>query len=165
MSKPLAEGDRVKVIDRDQTAADIKSQLFYEHYRNLVGNIAKLYSDGTASINVDQQALTKDVAKRHEETSNGIRQRWLDGMSEEGRSKLTATEKTFNLRYTILVAATDIEPFSGAIPAPTPAKAIAAPAAAKVADPVVETPARKSLEELEAEEARHLEEIRKQQNN
>jgi len=161
MSKPLAEGDRVRVKDREQTAADIKSQLFYEHYRNLVGNIAKLYADGTASINIDQQALTKEVAKRHDETATGIRQRWLDGMSDEGRNKLTATEKTFNLRYTILVSATDLDPFSGAIPTAAPAKAIAAPAA----EPVVETPVRKSLEELEAEEARHLEEIRKQQNN
>jgi len=161
MSKPLAEGDRVKVIDREQTAADIKSQLYYEHYRNLVGNIAKLYADGTTSINVDQQALSKEVAKRHDETATGIRQRWLDGMSDEGRNRLTATEKTFNLRYTILVAQSDVELFSGAIPAATPAKAIAAPAP----EPVVEAPARKSLEELEAEEARHLEEIRKQQNN
>jgi len=156
MSKPLAEGDRVRVIDRDQTSADIKSQLFYDHYRNLVGTVAKLYADGTASVNVDPQALTKEVSKRHDETSNGIRQRWLDGLSEEGRNKLSAAEKAFNLRYTILVAATDLEPSSG----------VATPAQAKITAVAAEpAPVRKSLEELEAEEAKHLEEIRKQQNN
>lgn len=151
MSKPLAEGDRVRVKDREQVAADIKSQLFYEHYRGLVGTVAKIYQDGTASVDVDQQALTKEVSKRHDETASGIKQRWLDGMSEEGRGKLTATEKQFNLRYTILLATADLEPYTGA--ASAPAKAEAAESAAP----------RKTLEEIDAEEARHFEEVRKQQ--
>lgn len=153
MSKPLAEGDSVRVSDREQVAADIKSQLFYEHYRNLVGTVAKIYADGTASINIDQNALTKEVSKRHDETASGIRQRWLDGLSDEGRNKLTAAEKTFNLRYTILVATADLEAYTGGSkPAAAPAK-IEAP---------VEAP-RRTLAEIEAEEARHLEEISKQQ--
>jgi hypothetical protein len=155
MSKPLAEGDRIRVADREQTAADIKSQLFYDHYRGLSGTISKVYADGTASVNVDNEALTKEVAQRHVKTSEGLRQKWLDGISEEGRNKLSASEKTFTLRYTILVALTDLSPYAETTKAsmPAPAKAIAAPA---------DEPRRKTLEEIEAEEAKHLEEIKRQ---
>ena len=140
MAKPLAEGDRIRVTDREQTAADIKSQLFYDHYRGLIGTIAKIYNDGTASVNVDQQALPKEIGKRHNDTAVGIRQKWLDGLSDEARNKLSAAEKSFSLRYTIIVSQSDIEPYSG---------------------DTAEAP-RKTLAEIEAEEALHLEQIRKQ---
>jgi hypothetical protein len=139
MSNPLAEGDKVRVKDREQTAADIKSQLFYDHYRNLVGTVAKIYADGTASINVDQAALPKEISQRHDQTASGIRQKWLDGLSEEARNKLSAADKSFALRYTIIVSLSDLEPYSGDTPTP-----------------------RKTLAELEAEEAKHLEQVRKQ---
>jgi hypothetical protein len=114
--------------------------LFYDHYRGLIGAVHKVYPDGTASINVENQALPKEIAKRHEDTASGIRQKWLDGLSDEARNRLSATDKSFTLRYTIIVSQSDLEPFSG-----NDASA----------------PPRKTLAEIEAEEARHLEEIRK----
>jgi hypothetical protein len=158
MSKPLAEGDKVRVKDRDQVAADIKSQLFYEHYRNLTGTLAKLYSDGTASVYVDSDALAKDIAQRHSQSSDSLRQKWLEGLSEEARNKLSTADKNFTLRYTILIAASDLEAH---VPAQKPVAAAPAKSASASASTATATaePARKTLAELEAEEARHLEEI------
>lgn len=140
MPKKIAEGSPVRVSDREATAADVKSALFYPHYRGLTGILAKAYADGTASITVDTESLPKDARARHEAGSAAERQKWLDGLSDERRNKLSAAEKKLSLRYTILVAMDDLSP---APPRPD-------------ADA---TPARKTSGDLEAEEAKHLEEV------
>ncbi len=155
MPKPLAEGDRIRIVDREPVAADVKSQLFYEHYRNMTGVVRHIYADGTAAVNVDSDALAKDMAKRHADISEANRQKWLDAISDEQRNKLSSSEKSFALRYTVLVSTSDVVPISGS------EKPIASTAKAAVAAPPAE-PARKTLAEIEAEEARHLEEIRSQ---
>jgi hypothetical protein len=153
MPTPFAPDDRVRVRDREPVAADVKSQLFYEHYRNLVGTVAKVYADGTAAINVEPGALPKELAARHGQSSSNLRQKWLDSLSEEARNKLSSSEKSFTLRYTILVAQSDLDLVAEGASLPAPK------AAAQIAEPA--EPPRKTLAELEAEEARHLEERRK----
>ena len=45
---------------------------------------------------------------RHRAGSEAQRQKWLDGLSDEARNRLSAAEKQFSLRYTILVATSDL---------------------------------------------------------
>ncbi|BDI28176.1 hypothetical protein CCAX7_002270 [Capsulimonas corticalis] len=135
MSKPIAEKDRATVVDREAVAADAKSQLFYNHYRGMTGVVAKIYDDGTAAVDIDPITLPETLRARHTEGSEAQRQKWLDGLSDEARNRLSAAEKKFALRYTILVAVTDLIPATG-------------------------EPQRKSLEALELEEERHLSEIK-----
>ena len=135
--QPLTEGAPVRLADRDTSAADTKSGLFYPYYRGLTGTIAKLYSDNTAAIAVDPDSLPEDIRKRHQAGTDAMRQKWLDGLSDEGRNKLSAAEKKFSLRYSLLVSLTDL----------TPAEA-----------PEL---SRKSIAEIEADEAAHLAEVAK----
>ncbi|MGO8671756.1 MAG: hypothetical protein ACLQVD_10375 [Capsulimonadaceae bacterium] len=153
MTAILAEGAPVRIKDRAQVPADIKSQMFFEHYRNLAGTIGKVYADGTATIHIDSSALPKEIAERHTKISQGQRQRMLDNLSDEARNKMTAAEKVYNLRYTVLVNQSDLE---AAGPA-TPVLAAATPAP----QPAAVDPPRKTLADIEAEEARHIEEILK----
>lgn len=160
MPKTFADGDRIRVADRDATAADVKSGLFYPHYRSLSGTIGKLYSDGTASILVDDVSLPTDVRARHETGSQAMRQKWLEGLSDEARNRLSSAEKKFSLRYIILVSVDDLLPGgdSPTIPDPSPKRV------QQALDISTPEPARKSLAEIEAEEARHLEEVSKKAN-
>ncbi|MEO7720146.1 MAG: hypothetical protein ABIY70_28485 [Capsulimonas sp.] len=135
MSKLIAEKDRVTVVDREAVAADVKSQLFFNHYRRLTGIAAKIYDDGTAAVDIDPATLPATLRARHTEGSEAQRQKWLDALSDEARNRLSAAEKKFALRYTILVATTDLVPATG------------------------ETQ-RTSLEALDLEEERHLNEIK-----
>ncbi len=130
---PAAEGDPVRLADRDATAADTKSGLFYPYYRGLTGTVAKLYSDATAALSVDPDSLPEDIRRRHQAGTDAMRQKWLDGLSEEGRNKLSAAEKKFSLRYSLLVSVSDL------VPSDVPAE-----------------PPRKSLPEIEDAEAAHL---------
>lgn len=135
--KSLTEGEAVRLADRDTTAADTKSGLFYPYYRGLTGTIAKLYSDSTAAVAVDPDSLPDDIRKRHQAGTDAMRQKWLDGLSEEGRSKLSAAEKKFSLRYSLLVSLSDLSASDAA------------------------EPPRKSLSEIESAEAAHLAEVSK----
>ena len=135
MAHTYTEGASVRLADRETTAADTKSGLFYPYYRGLTGTLAKLYSDNTAALAVDPDSLPDDIRKRHQAGTDAMRQKWLDGLSEEGRSKLSAAEKKFSLRYSLLVSLDDLLP-EGA-----------------------PEPSRKSLTELEEAEAAHLDEV------
>jgi hypothetical protein len=151
MSK-VKEGDRVRVITREQSEDDTKTNLYFNFYGGLTGTVAKIYNDNEVAIEIEPESLTKDVRKRHDDVRDQMKTKWLDGLSEEGRSKLTEREKDFNLRYRILVRMGDLEKAG-----PRPAAAVRASqsAAPPAPAPVVE-PQRKTLAELEAAEEEEL---------
>jgi hypothetical protein len=145
MSKKLTAGDAVRIQERDVLPADVKSQLYFEHYKGLTGTVTKLYPDESAVVTVDPESLPADILKRHNDGSEALRQDWLGKLSDEARNKLSATEKKLNLRYTVLVGASDLVPNKGG--------------AAKPADKKPETDAsggRRSSADLDAAEAQYL---------
>lgn len=137
----MAEGDAVQIADRDPNAADTKSGLFYPHYRGLTGTLTKLYADGTANITVDPESLPAEIRARHQAGTTAMRQKWLDGLSDEARNKLSGAEKKFSLRYSLLAGISDLS------------------AIERVAQTDLELenpPARKKAADLDDAEARHL---------
>jgi len=166
MPRKLAEGDQVQIADREPTPADTKSQLFFAHYRGARGTLSKLYADGTALVIADTGSMPDDVRSRHDAGTTAMRQKWLDGLSDEARNRLSSAEKKFALRYSILVAQEDVRSEG---PAPAPTAEVKAPDAAAPPPKGEEAPvldldmppaSRKSLDEIEADEARHLSEVR-----
>jgi len=109
MAAEIKEGDRVRVADRDATAEDMKTGSYMNHYRGLTGTVQKLFPTNEAAIDVDQTSLTESIAARHLEIQEQMKNKWLDGLSEDARTKLTPQERAFKLRYTILVSLKDIQ--------------------------------------------------------
>ena len=136
----LAAGDTVRLSDREANAADVKSQLFFPHYRGLIGTISKTYPDGTANVQVPAEGLPSEIRARHLTGTDAMRQKWLDGLSDEARNKLSSQEKKFSLRYHLLISLEDLS----YVDTPAPPEADAS------------EPARKGSAELEEAEARHL---------
>ena len=163
----LAEGSPVRLADREPSAADTKSGLFYPHYRALTGTVAKLYVDGTATISIDTESLPREIRARHQAGTDAMRQKWLDNLSDEARNKLSAAEKKFFLRYNLLVGVSDLSPAEALAPKSIEAPEAPAPVAASPrrgqalakgaedGEDVPETP-RKSMDELQAEEDRYI---------
>lgn len=149
----VKEGDRVRIKTREQTEEDIKSQLYYSHYGGMTGAIQKVYSIAEVAVAIEMESVGREIRKRHDDVRDQMKTKWLDGLSEEGRSKLTEREKDFNLRYVVLVAMADLEN-AGARPQPAP-KPVAAPEAQPAAS-VAEAPHRKTLAEIEADEEAEL---------
>ena len=107
MAAAFKEGDRVRIVDREATAEDLKSGLFYNHFRGLSGTIQKVYATEVA-VEVDQATLSEAVATRHNEMQEQKKNDWLASLSEEGRNRLTPKERDFRYRYTVLVSAKDL---------------------------------------------------------
>ena len=108
MATKLKEGDQVTFADREATAEDVKTQLFYDFYRGLTGKILKVYPTDEIAVEVDQDSLPSEVAQRHREMQEAEMKKWLDSLSEEGRNRLTPKERDFKLRYSLLVSANDL---------------------------------------------------------
>lgn len=149
-AETLAPGTPVRLADREAGTADTKSGLFYPYYRGLTGIVSKDYADGTVSLTVDADSLPEAIRKRHQTGTEAMRTKWLDGLSDEARNKLSAAEKKFSLRYSLLVGADDLT-VTGA-PAETVPPAVPA-------HPVGDDAGRKTLNDYADAEAQHLAEI------
>ncbi len=87
-----------------------------------------------------------------------MKTKWLDGLSEEARNRLTEQEKDFTLRYSILVAPKDLLPSDKPIARAASHAAIEAPSTPSVnsTDAVADAPRRKTAAEIEAAEEEYL---------
>ncbi len=104
------EGDRVQIVVREQTNGDIKERSYYPYMGGLRGTIYRLYSDGRAAVQIDLDSLPETVRTRHTEAQERMKNRWIDALSEEARSRLTPEEREFHLNYVLLVRVQDLQP-------------------------------------------------------
>ena len=98
-------GDIVQVVDRVPSAADLKSGLFYTHFRNLAGTVERMYDDGAVCVVVDHAALSRDMLARLRRAERVIKPRWktADAPAEVvEQSSAVATE-------TVLSKANDLD--------------------------------------------------------
>lgn len=162
MATAFKEGDRVQIVDREATADDVKSGMFYNHYRNLTGSILKVYATDEASVEIEIDSLAEPVAQRHIEVQAQMKEKWLDGLSEEAKGRLSDKERDFKLRYTILVSTKDIAAPTkkAAVHTPPVPDAVASAPAPKAVAAVVSTtepaPRRRTSSEIEADEEEYL---------
>ncbi len=158
------DGDRVRILEREPGNPDPKALIYYPFYANLSGKIIKAYEDGSISLDVDRGSLPEEIRLRHEASEASMREKWLGGIGEVERERLSEKHKNFSLRYTLLVSANDAELDDSPPPKikrSKPAPAIAAPVTAttkpttatEVDVPVVP---RKTDAELEAAEEAYL---------
>ena len=140
MATKWKEGDRVQIRDREATAEDAKSGLFYPHFRGLIGSIQKIYPSDEVAVEIEAESLAEAVRQRHSEVQEQMKMRWLDGLSEEAKGRLTDQEQDFRLRYTVLVSANDLT-------APGAKLAKAVPAATEKPVPAANAPVKKPAEE------------------
>lgn len=108
MAGELKAGDAVQVVDREATQADEKASQFFNYFRNLTGTLERVYNDGKATVVVDEDSLPAEILERHKELTEKARSKWLEGLSDEARNRLTAEEKQFRMRYSILVRLEDL---------------------------------------------------------
>lgn len=118
----IKAGDRVQIVKREPTAEDAKSGLYYIYFGGLVGTVDRIYDDDSVCIEVDLESLNDDARKRHLEIQEAERKRWLDNLSGEARSRLSAEQRQLRMSYKILVGKKDLEPIKGGSPKKTAEK-------------------------------------------
>jgi len=122
--------------------------LFFNHYRGLYGTVQKVYeTTEEVAVTIDEGSLPEAIAARHSDVRLAMKTKWLESLSEEARNRLSDAEKDFKLRYTILVAHTDLRVADIA-----KLSSQGAVDAAQATVPEIEAPRRKTSAEIEAEE-------------
>ncbi len=102
-------GDRVRVVSREVTADDRKSNRYFEHMAGLVGVIESVYGDDEVAVKVDPEVLTNPAKAVHAEATQRMRDRFISQVSEEARSQLTKEEIEFPANFVILARMVDLE--------------------------------------------------------
>ena len=131
MTAPKA-GSRVKVVERELTADDAKTGLYYSYFGGLMGTVDRLYDDDSVCVDIDIDSLTEEMRARHLSVQEAERKRWLENLSDELRNRLNAEQKQLKMNYRILVAQKDLEPSNSDKPAAKAAPEIAKREAAPV---------------------------------
>ncbi|OYT70923.1 MAG: hypothetical protein CFK49_08930 [Armatimonadetes bacterium JP3_11] len=158
------EGERVQVRAREAHGKEAHEGRYAPHLANATGAVLKVYSPQEIAVELDLDSLPEAIRERHAEQQTRMHERWLNSLSEEARNRLTDDEKTFRLRYVVLLAEDDLLPLK-AKAAPTAApKAVPRtkpeptqpPKASRKAQLESETPRRPTPEELEKLEEQYL---------
>lgn len=103
------EGDRVKVAERAVTADDRKANRYFSHMAGLTGTVQNVYENDEIAVRMDNATLTKATADVHSRAEKRMREKFLQGLSEEGKKQLTSEELNFEVHYVLLVQAGDLE--------------------------------------------------------
>lgn len=106
-------GDRVRIVTREQTAADVRENAYFPHMAGLEGTVSKVYSPEEVCVVVERETLPEENATRHAEIETHLQEKWLDSISQEARNNLSDEERQFNLNYTIVLDGNDLEPVKG----------------------------------------------------
>lgn len=105
----VKEGDRVRVVTRELTDQDKKVYSFFEHMQGMRGVVENVYSTDEVAVKVDLDCLPKVPADVHKAATKGMRDRFMENVSEEARKQLTKEELEFVPHYMILVRSDDLE--------------------------------------------------------
>lgn len=148
-------GERVRIKTRKVTASDIEDKTFFPQYCGLEGEVARVYDDGNVAVMVDRDSLRDDVLKMHKHIEKRVKEKFLTGLSDEGRRRLTPEEKEVSLTYAVLVKSDDLEKSTNK-PAKKPAAKVV-----EEDEEEEEAPARTTADDLDRAEEEYLQKRRK----
>ena len=103
------QGDRVKVISREVSGEDHLTNSYYSYMAGLPGTVQNVYGDDEVAVKLDPESLPNLIGTVHTEATKRMRAKFLDGLSEEAKRKLTSEEKKFEANYVVLVKSKDLE--------------------------------------------------------
>lgn len=113
------EGDRVRIKAREPQGKEVHEGRYAPHLGGTTGTILKVYTPQEVAVDLDIESLPEPIRLRHAEQQSAMHEKWLNSLSDEARGRLTEQEKSFRLRYVVLVAESDLEPLPISAPEPT----------------------------------------------
>lgn len=106
---PLKEGDKVRIVTREVTAEDRKTQRYYDHMAGLVGVVTNVYGKDEVAVKIDEDAMRDPGLRVRNEAARRMREKFVQSVGEEGRSQLTPEELNFGVNFMLLVREADLE--------------------------------------------------------
>jgi hypothetical protein len=104
----LSEGDRVKIITREVTEEDKKTNRYYDHMAGLTGTVQNIYGDNEIAVQIDVDTLSKVSRSVHTEATVRMRNKLFEALSEVQRKELTKEELEFDTHFMLLCHSSDL---------------------------------------------------------
>ncbi|MCH8273693.1 MAG: hypothetical protein IH851_02780 [Armatimonadetes bacterium] len=101
-------GDRVRIKEREVKPDDRESNTYFAHFADLDGTVQAVYGKDEVAVRIDPECFRPLLAGVHKEAVRRMRAKFLDGLSEEQKRKLTREEKRFAANYVVLVKSEDL---------------------------------------------------------
>ncbi len=105
----VKELDKVKIVTREVTPEDRKTNQYFDHMAGLTGMAANIYVDDEIAVQVDIDSLSHTARAVHTEAVRRLRAKFVENASEEAKSKLTPEELNFDAHYMVLAQGKDLE--------------------------------------------------------
>ena len=99
----------MKVVTREVTEDDRKSNRYYSHMGGLVGTVQNIYSDSEIAVKIDTEFMTRITADVQREATMRMREKFANNISEEQRKQLSKEELEFDAHYVQLIQSKDLE--------------------------------------------------------
>ena len=116
----IKTGDAVMIKSREVSGEDEKTGLYYSYFGGLHGTVDRVYDDGSVCVDIELDSLDEEMRKRHLVMQEAERKRWLNNLSGEVRSRLTADQRQLKMSYKLLVSRNDLDSHKGGKPSSKP---------------------------------------------
>ncbi|HMS53891.1 MAG TPA: hypothetical protein PKA27_00695 [Fimbriimonadaceae bacterium] len=103
------EGDRVRIVTREVTEEDRKTNQYYSHMAGLVGTIQNIYANDEIAVRVDVPSLSAVSRDVHKTSIDRMRDKFVGSLSEEQKKSLSSEELNFDAHYMLLCQGKDLE--------------------------------------------------------
>ena len=101
-------GDRVRIKEREVKAEDRESNAYFAHFADLDGTVQAVYGKDEVAVRIDPECFGPLLTGVHKEAVRRMRAKFLDGLSEEQKRKLSREEKRFAANYVVLMKSDDL---------------------------------------------------------
>jgi hypothetical protein len=105
----LNEGDRVRIVQREVTEDDRKTNRYFDHMAGLIGSVQNIYGEKEIAVRIEPETLSKASREVHKEATSRMRAKFVDAVSEVQRKELTKEELEFDTHFMLLVDSKDLE--------------------------------------------------------
>ena len=106
------EGQRVRIVERQVTDEDRKTNCYFDHMANLEGTIQNIYGNDEIAIKIDPERMSAVTTEVHRVSIERMRKKFIDSVGEEQKKSLSPEELNFDANYVLLVRGADLQPLS-----------------------------------------------------
>lgn len=109
MAGKLKEGDKVRIVTRDVTEEDRRTNAYFAHMAGLKGTVQNIYPFDQIAVLMEKSDLGPVPKDVHKIAVERMREKFLSSISDEQKKTLTAQELNFDAHYVLLVRGADLE--------------------------------------------------------
>ena len=100
----------MRIVDRQVTEEDRKTNRYFDHMAGLEGTIQNIYGNDEIAVKIDPERMSAVTTDVHRVSVERMRKKFVESVSEEQKKSLSPEELNFEANYVLLVRGEDLQP-------------------------------------------------------